>query len=133
MVVIDTNILAYLLIEGDQTKQARALFAQDSEWHSEAFILIEFSNIIATYQRTGDLTQTQAERLLRQAETLMRGLIDVPHIAALQTARKFSVSAYDARFLVAADSLSERLVTADARLRDSAPGLTQSLVGALAS
>lgn len=36
MVVVDTNVLAYLLIEGDRTSEAQALFAQDSDWRSEA-------------------------------------------------------------------------------------------------
>jgi predicted nucleic acid-binding protein len=55
MVVVDTNILAYLLIKGDRTADAQALFTRDAEWRSEGFVLIEFSNILATYQRSGAL------------------------------------------------------------------------------
>ena len=132
VVVIDTNILAYLLIEGDHTREAQALLAQDPEWHSEAFVLIEFSNILATYQRIGDLSRAQAERLLNEAETRMQGLINLPHATALRTAQKFLVSAYDARFLATAENLDTRLVTEDTKLRAAAPSLTQSLVEALA-
>ncbi|MFH1045069.1 MAG: hypothetical protein V1796_08550 [Pseudomonadota bacterium] len=39
MVVVDTNVLACLLIESDRTKEAQALFAKDSDWRSEAFLL----------------------------------------------------------------------------------------------
>ena len=132
VVVIDTNILAFLLIEGDHTREAQALLAQDPEWHSEAFVLIEFSNILATYQRIGDLSRAQAERLLNKAETRMQGLINLPHATALRTAQKFLVSAYDARFLATAENLDTRLVTEDTKLRAAAPSLTQSLVEALA-
>ena len=47
MVVVDTNILAYLLISGDRTDLARALAKRDPDWKSDAFALIEFSNILA--------------------------------------------------------------------------------------
>jgi len=131
LVVVDTNILAYLLIAGDRTKEAQALFARDPEWHSEAFVLVEFSNILATYQRMGDLSRTQAERLLDEAERRMRSLVNLPHIAALWTAEQFKVSAYDARFLATAESLGARLVTEDRELQAAAPALTQSLIDSL--
>ncbi len=131
MVVVDTNILAYLLIAGDRTDQARSLFARDSEWKSEAFILVEFSNILATYCRSNSMSVQAAERLLGSAERVMRTLVGVPHLVALQTARKFGVSAYDARFLAAAHSSRGRLITEDARLREAAPELTESLQHAL--
>jgi predicted nucleic acid-binding protein len=131
VLVIDTNILAYLLIEGDQTKNAQALFARDADWRSDAFLLIEFSNILVTYRRTGSLTGNQAEGLLAEAERLMRGLINVPHSRALQTADQFGVAVYDARFLAAAQMLNSRLVTEDAKLRAAAPGITMSLADAV--
>ena len=52
---------------------------------------------------------------------------------ALDTGLRYRVTAYDARFLAAAEQLGRRLVTEDARLRAAAPGLTQSLAEALAS
>lgn len=133
MLVVDTNILAYLLIVGDRTKESQALFARDAEWKSEAFVLVEFSNILATYQRLGELSGKQAERLLNEAETILHGLVDLPHIAALRSAQRFRVSAYDARFLATAENLGARLVTEDTKLRAAAPALTQSLAEALAA
>ena len=64
MVVVDTNILAYLLIAGDCTKDAQSLYERDADWKSEAFLLIEFSNILVTYQRNGYLSGNQSESLL---------------------------------------------------------------------
>jgi predicted nucleic acid-binding protein len=131
VLVIDTNILAYLLIEGDQTKNAQALFARDADWRSDAFLLIEFSNILVTYRRVGSLTADQAEGLLAEGEKLIRGLVNVPHSRALQTADQFGVAVYDARFLAAAQMLNSRLVTEDAKLRAAAPAITMSLANAL--
>jgi predicted nucleic acid-binding protein len=131
VIVVDTNILAYLLIEGDRTQQAQALFARDAEWKSDAFILTEFTNILATYVRSRGVTLKQAESLLGHAEASLRGLVNVPHTRALRVSERYSVAAYDARFLAAAESLGGKLVTEDAKLRTAAPKLTQSLSEAL--
>jgi predicted nucleic acid-binding protein len=133
MVVVDTNVLAYLLIEGDRTRDAQALFARDAEWKSEAFVMIEFSNILATYLRAKSLTRNQAHALLAEAEKRVAGLVSLPHGRVLRVAEQFAVSAYDARFLGAAQAFKARLVTEDARLRLAAPALTISLSDALAA
>ena len=131
MIVVDTNILAYLLIEGDRTPGAQTLYRRDPEWKSESFLLIEFSNILATYLRAGSLRRSDAHALLGEAESRMRGLVSLPHSRALRIAEEFAVSAYDARFLGAAQTLGARLVTEDARLRAAAPTLTLSLADAV--
>jgi predicted nucleic acid-binding protein len=132
MVVIDTNVLAYLLIEGDRTADAQALHARDPDWRSEGFLLVEFSNIVATYLRAGSLDSGAAGRLLASAEQILSGSLNLPHSHALAIAAEFGVSAYDARFLGAARGLRAKLVTEDAKLRRAAPGLTRSLSQALA-
>jgi predicted nucleic acid-binding protein len=131
MVVVDTNILAPLLIEGDLTREAQAVYAQDSDWRSEAFVLIEFSNVLATQVRTQRLAARAAALLLADAERVLTGLVQVPHARALELAIAHGVSAYDARFLAAAHAFSSRLVTDDSRLRSAAPSLTRSLAQAL--
>jgi len=133
MVVVDTNVLAYLLIEGDRSREAQLLLSRDADWRSEAFLLVEFSNLLATYVRAGALAQSQAGKLLADAETRMRALLNVPHGRALSIAGEFAISAYDARFIAAAQILGARLVTEDTKLRAAAPALTLSLVEALAS
>jgi predicted nucleic acid-binding protein len=133
MVVVDTNVLAYLLIEGDRSREAHALWSHDPDWRSEAFLLVEFSNLLATYVRADALEQSQAESLLASAESRMRGLLNVPHARALRVAAEFSISAYDARFIAAAQILGAKLVTEDAKLRAATPVLTLSLADALAA
>lgn len=133
MLVVDTNIVAYLLIEGDRTGDAQALFSRDADWRSEAFLLVEFSNLLVTYLRAGALARPQADRLLAEAENRMHSLLNVPHAQALDLAADLSISAYDARFLVAARMEGVKLVTEDAKLRAAAPKLTRSLADALSS
>lgn len=132
MLVVDTNVVAYLLIAGDATKQAQALWQVDPDWCSEPFFRIEFSNLLATQARAKALTVAQALSLLERAQSLVKATAEVAHADALRLAAAFGVSAYDARFLAVAQSLGSRLVTEDSRLRKAAPTLTQSLAEALA-
>ena len=133
MVVVDTNVVVYLLIAGDRTRDAQALFARDPDWKSEAFVLVEFSNVVATYLRAGALSHAQAHALMHQAEKTIGGVVNLPHARALLIAEEFAVSAYDARFLGAAQNLHSKLVTEDTRLREAAPALTMSIADALAA
>jgi predicted nucleic acid-binding protein len=127
MVLVDTNILAYLMIEGDQTAGAHELFKRDRDWCSEAFVMVEFSNVLANYVRTGALREVQATKMLSEASTVLATLHNVTHRDALEVAMQFGISAYDARFISVAKQLKEKLVTEDARLRNAVPSWTASL------
>ena len=132
MVVVDTNVLAYLLIEGERTAEAQALYVRDPDWRSEGFLLVEFSNMLATYVRSGRLDGAAAAGLLAGAQRILTGTVALPHARALELALEFGVSAYDARFLAVARNLGAKLITEDAKLRQAAPALTQTLAQAIA-
>ena len=134
MVLIDTNILAYLLIHGEQTNAAQRLHRRDPDWRSEAFIMIEFTNVLVRYTAAKRMTLRVAQGLMEKADTLLEGKLGrVSHRQVLTTAQQHRVTAYDARFLALADQLKRRLVTEDSKLRAAAPALTQSLAEALAT
>jgi predicted nucleic acid-binding protein len=132
VVLVDTNVLAYLLIEGDRTIDAQALYAKDPDWQSEAFVMVELTNILTTYTRTGGLTREQGIKLLAEAETLLPPLTSVSHQEAYEVAVEFGISAYDARFVALARQMKSKLVTEDAKLRKSVPAWTVSLSESLA-
>jgi predicted nucleic acid-binding protein len=134
MLLVDTNVVAYLLIEGNHTAAAQQLHRRDSDWRSEAFLLIEFTNVLASSIATKRMTLSLAGDFLAKVVALFDGkLARIPHASVLAIASRHGVSAYDARFLALADQLGSRLVTEDAKLRSAAPKLTQSLAEALAS
>ncbi len=132
MRIVDTNVVAYLLIAGDATPQAQALWQADPDWRSDSFLRIEFSNLLATQVRAKALSLTQATALLDRAQAMVTATPELSHVQALHIAASFGVSAYDARFLAAAQAAGTRLVTQDSRLRKAAPALTQSIAEALA-
>jgi predicted nucleic acid-binding protein len=132
MLLVDTNVIAYLLIEGDHTAAAQKLHRRDPDWRSEAFLLVEFTNVLVSSVAAKRMTLSLAANSLVRAAALFDGkLARIPHSAVLTVAARYGVSAYDARFLALADRLGNRLVTEDARLRAAAPAITQSLSEAL--
>ncbi len=134
MLIVDTNVLAYLLIEGDHTAAARLLHRRDEDWRSEAYIMIEFTNVLTASIAARRMNLVLAQRFLADATSLLHGkLALIPHDSVLSLAVQYRVTAYDARFLALAQQLDCRLVTEDAKLRAAAPKLTQSLAEALAT
>jgi predicted nucleic acid-binding protein len=132
MLLVDTNVVAYLLIEGDYTEAAQELRNRDSDWRSEAFLLVEFTNVLVSSIARKRMTLSMAEDFLAKFFSLFDGKLGrIPHASVLAIATRHRVSAYDARFLSLADQLGSRLITEDARLRAAAPALTQSLAEAL--
>ena len=132
MVLVDTNVVVHLVLEGNATRGARALLAADSDWRSEPFLLVEFTNVMATAIRLGRIAASTAESALSDAQRVIgAGLHAVPHANVLALAVKHRVTGYDARFLAVAEQIGTKLVTEDAKLRRAAPRLTQSLDQAL--
>src|SRR3954468_6324800 len=110
MFIVDTNVAAYLLIQGDQTAVARKLHGRDPDWRSEAFLLVEFTNVLASSIATKRMTFSLAQDLLAKASALLDGKLGrVPHRSVLASAVRYRVSAYDARFLALAGELGSRL------------------------
>jgi predicted nucleic acid-binding protein len=133
VIVVDTNVLAYLLIEGDRTADAQALRLADPDWRSDPFLLVEFSNLLATQVKSGALSAAQAETLLGVAGQQIAEWIEVPHPEVLAVAVVRQISAYDARFIACAQQVGLPLVTEDARLRAATPGLSMSMAEAVAA
>ena len=132
MLLVDTNIVAYRLIDGDYTAAAQRLRLRDSDWRSEAFLIVEFTNVLASSIARKRMTRAAAEEFLAKAAALFDGKLGrVSHDWVLAIAARHRVSAYDGRFLAMADRLGKPLVTEDARLRGAAPRLTQSIADAL--
>ena len=131
MIVVDTNVIAYLLIEGDRTADAQALRLADPDWRSEPFLLVEFSNLLATQVRAKALSAAQAKSLLDSAAQQVAAWVEVSHAEALAVALDRQVSAYDARFVACARRLDAPLVTEDSRLRAATPGLSMSITEAV--
>ena len=133
MFVVDTNIIAPLYLRAHDSDAVKQLHTRDQVWRTDPFALVEFSNVLASYERARYLTKAAAKACLAEAEDFLRPhYFAVTHDAALEMAIRYRITGYDGRFLALADQLGSRLVTEDAKLRAAAPALTQSLNEALA-
>ena len=72
MIVVDTNVVAYLLLPGPHTALADDLLIEQPEWAAPPLWRSEWRNVLAGYLRRGVLDLDQALALQQQAELLLR-------------------------------------------------------------
>lgn len=128
MIVVDSNIVAYLYLPGERTADAEALLEQDPEWAAPVLWRSEFRNILAGYTRRKTLMFEQACRLQKEAEDLLSGSeFEVDSRAVLELVRDSDCSAYDCEFVALAIKLDTKLVTADRKVLGAFPNRTMAL------
>ena len=128
MIVVDSNVLAYLYLPSEHTPAAEALLQRDADWAAPVLWRSEFRNILAGYMRRGTLTCDHACLIQREAEALMAGTeFEVESAAVLDLVRQSDCSAYDCEFIALADKLGTSLVTLDRKLLKAFPTRAVSL------
>lgn len=111
MIVVDTNVLAYLLLPGPKTKLAEALLLDQPRWAAPPLWRSEWRNVLTTYLRRD---------LLQPSETVASEQV-------LQLANRSRCSAYDCEFVAAAQQLGVPLVTEDRAVLVAFPDLARPL------
>ncbi|MCR6497313.1 type II toxin-antitoxin system VapC family toxin [Thermomonas sp. S9] len=128
MIVVDSNVLAYLYLPGAFTGAAERLLARDPDWHAPVLWRSGFRNILAGYMRRGTLDFAQACAIQREAESLLDGAEHEPDSRqVLQLARDSGCSAYDCEFIALAGVLGTRLLTMDGQLLRAFPDIAMPL------
>lgn len=128
MIVVDSNVVAYLYLPGEHTAKAEALFEQDPDWAVPVLWRSEFRNILAGCLRRRTLSFDQACSLQGEAEDLLAGSeFEVDSKAVLELVRDSDCSAYDCEFVALANKLKVRLVTMDSKLLRAFPKRAVSL------
>lgn len=128
MIVVDSNVLAYLYLPGEYTAAAEALLEHDPDWAAPVLWRSEFRNILAGYLRRGTLTFEQAHALQSEAEDLLRGAeYEVDSRSVLELVRDSECSAYDCEFVALAMQLGTKLVTMDGKVLRSFPNIAVAL------
>jgi predicted nucleic acid-binding protein len=128
LIVADTNLIAYMLIAGTRTPQARKVWAADNRWVMPPLWRSEFLNVLATAVRAGVIDAAEALIGWRNSLHLFRNCeVEPEGEAVLMAAEKYGISAYDAQFVVVAEKMKARLVTSDRRLLKSCRGIAVSM------
>ncbi|MCP9917009.1 type II toxin-antitoxin system VapC family toxin [Cyanobium sp. ATX 6F1] len=114
MIVVDTNVLAYLLLPGPKTTLAEALLLHQPCWAAPPLWRSEWRNVLTTYLRRDLLQLPDAVALMERAELLLAGQDEpVTSEQVLQLAISSRCSAYGCEFVAAAQQLGVPLVTED--------------------
>jgi predicted nucleic acid-binding protein len=117
VIVVDTNVIAYLFLPGEHTARAEALLKADPEWAAPLLWRCELRNILATYLRRESLNLATVQSVASLAEDLLRGReYAVRSDAVLAAAAATGCTAYDCEFSVLAQELRVPLVTTDKHL-----------------
>jgi predicted nucleic acid-binding protein len=129
MIVVDTNVLVYLFVQGPKTDLARRLLKSDPQWMLPPLWRHEFHNVLVTHIQTKRLSLDQAEGIWTKAVDLLADSereADLP--LALRMAVEYGVTGYDAQFLALAHAQEAVCVSEDKALKVKAPtGLVRSL------
>ena len=128
MIVVDTNLLVYVLLPGDRTRQAEAAFARDPEWVAPLLWRSEFRNVLVGYMHRGTLSLEAALAVVHAAERRMTGReFTVSSSSVLALTAQSGCSAYDCEFLALAQDLRVKLVTVDRQILAAFPSAAVSL------
>ncbi|HEX9666843.1 MAG TPA: type II toxin-antitoxin system VapC family toxin, partial [Thermodesulfobacteriota bacterium] len=117
MIVVDTNVIAFLLIEGEHTAQAEGVFKKDTEWIAPYLWRSEFRSVLAFYVRKRRIHLDDAKALMQEAEVLMQGReFEVESARVLELAESSKCSAYDCEYVTLAEQVGVKLVTSDKKV-----------------
>jgi predicted nucleic acid-binding protein len=129
MIVVDSNVLAYLYLPCDYTEAAERLYQRDTDWHAPILWRSEYRNILAGYLRRGILTLGQACAIQCEVESLLDGAEHEPDSKrVLELVKASDCSAYDCEFVALAETFGVSVVTMDAKLINAFPEIAKPLI-----
>ena len=122
MIVVDTNIIAYLFISGEFSKHAENVLLKDPRWAAPLLWRSELRSILTQYIRKELLSPEDAVDIMEHASQLIENNeYDVSSKQVLTLATKSNLSAYDCEFVALAKDLGLKLVTADQKIVEAFP------------
>ena len=128
MIVVDTNVVAYLWLPGDMTAAAEQALRQDAEWAVPLRWRSEFRSILTGAVRHKKLSLDRATTMAAAAEDHLRNrefAVDSGHV--LELADASGCTAYDCEFVALAADLGVRLITPDRAILRAFPALAVPL------
>ncbi len=128
MIVVDTNLIAYLYLTSDHSPQAERAFLKDPYWAAPLLWRSELRSVLALYIRKKLLRVEDAERIMEEASTLMQDReYEITSRQVLHLVASSTCSAYDCEFVALAQDLGVPLVTTEKQILDQFPDVAISL------
>jgi predicted nucleic acid-binding protein len=128
MIVVDSNILAYLYLPSEYTDLAENLLEKNPYWVAPILWRSELRNVLAAYLRKKILNIHQIYAIMREAEDLMRDReFEIESSDVIQLMARSQCSAYDCEFVALALRLKCKLVTMDKKIILNFPDIAVAL------
>lgn len=128
MIIVDTNVIAYLYLPTSYTPDAEKLLIQEPVWGAPYLWRSELRNVIALYLRKKIVSFDQAIQIQAEAELLMvENEFEVKSSDILSLVKDSTCSAYDCEFVALANNFKSTLVTTDKKILSEFPSTAKSL------
>src|SRR3990167_188581 len=128
MIIVDTNILTYLYIQGEHTSSVESLIQIDCTWAAPLLWRSEFRNVLSLYLRKKIISLQQAIDIIDQAEHLMiENEYQSSSEVVLNLVNKSTCSAYDCEFVGLAKQFDVPLITQDKKILTEFPHHTSQI------
>ena len=128
MIVVDTNIISYLYISGERSRQVERLLSVDAHWSAPVLWRSEFRSVLGRYLRSNYLSFDEVLHIIQQAEQLLcENEYEVPSAHIMQLVNSSKCSAYDCEFVALAQHLDVPLITADKTILREFPGIAKPI------
>ncbi len=128
MIVVDSNIICYLYIEGEFTSKCEKLLQKDNNWIAPLLWKSEFRNVLSFYYRKEILSQNDILQIIEEAESLMKQKeFDVNSQSVIDFVTQSNLSAYDCEFIALANEFDVPLVTTDQKIIKTFPKIAYHL------
>jgi predicted nucleic acid-binding protein len=124
MIVVDTNVIAYLALPSPYTEMAEQLLCNHPQWIVPRLWRSELRNVLSLYMRKSLINFAKALRIQLEMEELLRDKeYDVSSLEILTLIKDSSCSAYDSEFVALAKNFDIQLVTMDKQVTRGFPGV----------
>lgn len=128
MIVVDTNVIAYLFIKGDYSDKALLLLKSDPEWIVPFLWKSEFRNVLSLYFRQGHLSLAEVQSIMNTAEDFLSGnAYEVNSFEVFELVSNSKCSAYDCEFVALAKRLGLDFYTSDKKILKEFPTIAINL------
>jgi predicted nucleic acid-binding protein len=128
MIVVDTNVIAYLYLHSAHSDLSEKALVKDPQWAAPLLWRSELRSVLTKYLRNRIISLGVAQQIMEEAENRMRdGEYEVSSLQVLSLASLSACSAYDCEFVALAQALNRPLVTVDRQIITQFPAIAISL------
>jgi predicted nucleic acid-binding protein len=124
MIVVDTNILAYLFFPNPHNVSVEKLRIRENDWSAPELWRSEFLNAATLYLRKGIVSMSQAIEAYEKANRFVLSYeMHSEYKEILLSIKNSDCSSYDCEFVVLAQKLNSKLLTYDKKILNSFPNI----------